>query len=1202
VKVDLPPRIASMQVQIEPPAYTHWTNRIVEGGNAEFLAGSRIKLIIETADEKVVDAQWVPESLGVRHLTQESNHLVLDLQPTNEIAYQIRLTGANQLRFDSSPNWRLRPVPDQPPLARLVALGAEPGVVQRDEILPLQAEASDDVGLKRVDLVVLDKDFAADIKPVYTAGPESARREVSASVNYNLAELGALVSEEVQFQLVATDLLGQTNRSETLSFTIGARDKFLEAQVAARLKQLLSAMALQIDSLQQIRASWLSIARNYRDDDPASQLPAVTVLKSRLVEFGRNMQSIGQRLVGESETNNLPDARFIYRLGSTISAWGRQQEEVLLGNCARIEQPKRTNVFEIFNLGGDLFSRALINLEQYKQVVAVLQGVFETDILATRCQSAQGRYKRGFPILRSDNAMAPPAQTTPGLLVTFFEGVDLTGKLLEQKIDLPSFDNYAPANRHEQWSCRYEGELHLAQDGDWTFACKSDDGVRLFLDGKSVLPPESWSPHPATQFQADLKLTAGWHPLVIEFFQGSGLSKLQFLAARKGQELQEVPAPWLRPPSDRNPKPDLAANAVLGAAAKATLKDRVRNSLTMPASVPSALMPISIEIQNENFTRMVLEIAPVGQALATNLASFVSWKIDVSQKAEAQADDLTAASKNAYQLLRGELEKYRWRYEGAAALKDIELAVQELRDINQELRQQPRKNNRSEQAQSKIQLAKIWDQELHRATAEASHLFFDTAKQKDATLAERFAALNASTKADKELQPAVAKLSAALNEDRGKDEFADQVEQRLNQISERYRELNDLQEKINREQVAVEARKAFPPARAFARSQKSQNDPAIAATFDNMKQGVDNVLHAQRVVGDYEEAQKLTDLTGDSPQNSKGSETAQLLRDLAGRTDRNLSSLAQTIPPPMRKETAALERHNSDSRQSARQLASPRLAMALESSRLMLQSDRKTAVAYGLLGEDLGALVDQPGNLNAPALKPLADRAAALAGEKGEEARQAEIRAANARFNQLATGHAENPEVLAGRLDEMSALAKEAAGETTKRQGLAAQLDQMSEIAQPVADWVQSTDAREIAASAAHESSAEIQAAPSQWESYNGTSQTLADAARQIRMDTAVNDLAALSPFPAPPSLAEIENQSVSSSADRSSNSGGLAGQAIGQAAPPGVDQAEWARLTERMRQAIRSSGVENFSEEHQSAIRAYFEKLSSDSQGLNPK
>ena len=59
----------------------------------------------------------------------------------------------------------------------------------------------------------------------------------------------------------------------------------------------------------------------------------------------------------------------------------------------------------------------------------------------------------------------------------------------------------------------------------------------------------------------------------------------------------------------------------------------------------------------------------------------------------------------------------------------------------------------------------------------------------------------------------------------------------------------------------------------------------------------------------------------------------------------------------------------------------------------------------------------------------------------------------------------------------------------------------------------------------------------------------------------------------------------------------GNAGQALTQLPPKGIDQAEWARLNDRLRQAIRSSGIENFAEEHQAAIRAYFERLSSDGQ-----
>jgi hypothetical protein len=1197
VKVDVPPRIARLQLLIEPPAYTGWTNRLVEGGGADFLVGSRVKLLLETADEKVSEAEWLADTAPARKHTPENDRLTLELQLTNPVAYQIRLTGENRLQFESSQRWTLRPLADAPPAARLVFLGTAPGMVQRDEILPLQAFASDDVALKRADLVVLTKDAEIALKPIYQADHQRGSREVREAINYNLADLDSLAGDEIQFQLIATDVRDQTTRSEPLAFTVGAPDKALEAQLAARLRQLISALVAQTDDLQQTRASWLSIGRNYREAEAGAPRPALTVLKSRLQEFGREIDRIGQRLTGESESNNIPEARFMYRLGSTVSAWGLQQREVLLANCSRIETS--ANAYDTFSLGRELFSRALMDLDQYKRAVSVLADFFETDVLALRCESAQGRYKRGLPVLRGENVIAPLGKGGSGLMATFFEGTSLNGKVLEQKVENPRFDNYAPGGRREQWSVRYEGDLNLSEESEWTLACVADDGVRLAVQGKSLLPEQAWSAHGATQYKADLKFTAGWHPITIEFFQGSSESKLQFLAGRKGQPLQEVPVQWLRPPLARITRADLATNTILNSVAQGALKDRIRSSLATPSSAPVALAPMTNDVPNENFARIVREKWPIGTLLASNLPTFASWNPDESHKAEEQADALTALTKDAQRLLKEELEKYRWRYEGAAALKEVQNAVQELREITQELRQQPYHSGyaRTDQEQAKVQLAKAWEQELKRAATETAHQLFETAKQKEATLAERVTALSATTKIEKELQPAIARLAATLEENRGKDDLAGHVEQRLNETNDRYRELNDLQEKINREQVAAEARKALPSVRAFERVQKAQPAANLAEQHEQMKGAVAGVLKAQRVAGDYQEAEKLQNLAGNSPQSAKAKETTQLVRDLANRTDRNVPSLAQSIPPPMREETQALQQQHATPKEAANSLAQPRLAMALESSRLAQQSDRKTAVAYGLLGEDLGALLEAPEKLNPATLQPLTDRAAALAGEKGEEARQAEIRAALERATRLAAESPDHADALAGRLDEMSVLAKQAAGEALKRQPLNSQLNSVSKLAPPVPNWSDSTDAREIAASAAHESSDEIQAAPNQGESYNEASQMLADAARQVRMGQAVSDLADLNPYPVPQSAAEGQAQAAPAAAEKNGDQQGLAGKALTQPPPRGIDQAEWVRLNEQLRQAIRSSGVESFGAEHQAAIRAYFERLSADSQ-----
>jgi hypothetical protein len=55
----------------------------------------------------------------------------------------------------------------------------------------------------------------------------------------------------------------------------------------------------------------------------------------------------------------------------------------------------------------------------------------------------------------------------------------------------------------------------------------------------------------------------------------------------------------------------------------------------------------------------------------------------------------------------------------------------------------------------------------------------------------------------------------------------------------------------------------------------------------------------------------------------------------------------------------------------------------------------------------------------------------------------------------------------------------------------------------------------------------------------------------------------------------------------------GEAGRPVAGAAAAGLDRAAWSALPERLRQAVRSGAVEQFGEEHQQAIRAYFTRLS---------
>ena len=167
----------------------------------------------------------------------------------------------------------------------------------------------------------------------------------------------------------------------------------------------------------------------------------------------------------------------------------------MLQNCARIEQSPGTNIFNVFDQGRELFSLALTDLENFKRVLAVLGGAFETDVLAARCESAQGRYKRGLPVLRgATNSAGPSTLAASGPSATFFEGINLDGKTLEQKLDRPDFQNYAPANRRNEWSCRYEGDIYIPVSGGWTLAASP-----MTACGSSLMANPSCPPRPGAR-------------------------------------------------------------------------------------------------------------------------------------------------------------------------------------------------------------------------------------------------------------------------------------------------------------------------------------------------------------------------------------------------------------------------------------------------------------------------------------------------------------------------------------------------------------------------------------------------------------------------------------------------------------------------------------------------------------------------------
>lgn len=139
----------------------------------------------------------------------------------------------------------------------------------------------------------------------------------------------------------------------------------------------------------------------------------------------------------------------------------------------------------------------------------------------------------------------------PGLRGTYFDQINLTGNATE-RIDGPvNFDwgNGTPGVAGigaDNFSVRWQGFVTAPVTGNYIFRTRSDDGVRLYVNGSLVI--NNWTDHgPTNDDSAPLALTAGQrYPLVMEYYENGGgaVAQLSWSGPSTGG-FQFIPLPAL---------------------------------------------------------------------------------------------------------------------------------------------------------------------------------------------------------------------------------------------------------------------------------------------------------------------------------------------------------------------------------------------------------------------------------------------------------------------------------------------------------------------------------------------------------------------------------------------------------------------------------------------------------------------------------
>lgn len=87
----------------------------------------------------------------------------------------------------------------------------------------------------------------------------------------------------------------------------------------------------------------------------------------------------------------------------------------------------------------------------------------------------------------------------------------------------------------EWFAIRYEGKFSISTPGKWKFRISSDDGSKLYIDGKLVIDNDGT--HPPKEKSGVVELDKGDHEMVLEYFQGPRYHiNLQLYATPPGGE------------------------------------------------------------------------------------------------------------------------------------------------------------------------------------------------------------------------------------------------------------------------------------------------------------------------------------------------------------------------------------------------------------------------------------------------------------------------------------------------------------------------------------------------------------------------------------------------------------------------------------------------------------------------------------------
>ena len=143
-----------------------------------------------------------------------------------------------------------------------------------------------------------------------------------------------------------------------------------------------------------------------------------------------------------------------------------------------------------------------------------------------------------FTKVRPMPAVNPPGLEA-GVRYSYYEGdwsvLPDFGTLKPAKEGVVSAFDLSPRNQLEYFGLDFKGYVRVSEDGVYQFSTESDDGSRLFIDGKLIADNDGL--HGSREVKGVVALASGLHSIRVQYFQkGGGRDLKVFVEGPKGEK------------------------------------------------------------------------------------------------------------------------------------------------------------------------------------------------------------------------------------------------------------------------------------------------------------------------------------------------------------------------------------------------------------------------------------------------------------------------------------------------------------------------------------------------------------------------------------------------------------------------------------------------------------------------------------------